>query len=201
MKELRCFEIKELRAQEVDGKRSIAGYAAVFNALSEPLGGGGFREQIAPGAFVRSLKQSDIIALWNHDPSKVLGRVRNKTLELNEDGTGLSFRLDLPNNSWGNDAFEAIRRGDVTGMSFGFNTRVDEWDRGQSPRIRTLKDVDLIEVSPTPFPAYPQTSVAARDTRHPDDVLKEQEAKWAAEEGSPVEEEGSLKNLLAKTIA
>ncbi len=154
--------VTELRAVAGDGQLSIGGYAAVFNRLSVVLWG--FREEIAPGAFAASL-QNDIRALWNHDMAQVLGRTTNQTLRLSEDGTGLAFELDLPDTQMGRDAHTLIARGDVSQMSFGFRLLPDgeEWridDAGQY--IRRLTNIDLMEISPVTFPAYPDTSVDAR---------------------------------------
>lgn len=177
-KELRYF-VAEIRAEGGEERR-VSGYAAVFNKLSEVLYN--FREKIAPGAFKRSLKENDILALWSHNPDIPIGRTSSNTLSLSEDDTGLRFSLDLPDSPWGHSAYTAISRGDVKGVSFGFMVREDEWKRGEEgkPHIRTLKDVDLIEISPTAFPAYPQTSVSARDLQS---VVEEQEARWAIEDG------------------
>jgi len=151
-KEQRFIESTNLEVREEDGKRKIGGYAAVFN---------NFREKIDRGAFKNSLKSKDIVALWSHDSNVVLGRTGNGTLELREDDHGLAFDLDLPNSPWGENAFEAIKRGDVKGVSFGFTVKKEDWDRGENT-IRTLKEIDLIEISPTVFPAYKQTEVDAR---------------------------------------
>lgn len=153
----------ELRAAvDGSGKRTIAGYAAVFNRLSVVLWG--FREEIAPGAFAASL-QNDVRALWNHDTGQVLGRTVNGSLRLEEDGTGLVFELSLPDTQMGRDAYTLIERGDVSQMSFGFRMLPDgeQWridDAGQY--IRRLTAVDLLEVSPVTFPAYTDTSVGVR---------------------------------------
>jgi HK97 family phage prohead protease len=58
---------------------------------------------------------------------------------------------------------ESIKRGDITGMSFGFRIKRQEWDEtDENNPLRTILNVDLIEVSPVVFPAYPQTDVSAR---------------------------------------
>nr|WP_236871308.1 HK97 family phage prohead protease [Brevibacillus laterosporus] len=57
----------------------------------------------------------------------MLGSTKNETLRLYEDDIGLRFELDLPNNTWGKDAYESIQRGDVDGVSFGFHVRKDAW--------------------------------------------------------------------------
>ena len=145
------FEVRELDG----GGMTFTGYAAVFNAPSEPLP---FIERIAPGAFKRSLSaRNDIKLLWNHDTGVVLGSTRAGTLRLEEDNYGLRVSADLPDTQAGRDAAYLIRRGDVDAMSFGFSVPKggDEW---VSDNERVLRSVRLIETSVVPFPAYSQTA-------------------------------------------
>ena len=163
--ERRVISQGEFRAESNGDKRTIGGYAAVFDQLSPEYYG--FREQIAGGAFKSSLK-NDIRALWSHNPDFVLGRTTSGTLQLEEDSTGLKFSLDLPDTSTGRDVFELISRGDVTGMSFGFRVKKESWkfsEKKGEPDVRTLEEVDLIEVSPVAFPWYPTTEVGVREMR------------------------------------
>ncbi len=152
------IEAVEVRGED-GGAPVISGYAAVFNRLSQPLMN--FREQIAPGAFRDGLASGDIRALWQHDTARVLGRTKNGTLKVWEDARGLAFELTPPDTQDGRDALALIARGDVDQMSFGFTVPQggDEWaeDKGGEP-IRTLRAVNLIEVSPVTFPAYLDTS-------------------------------------------
>lgn len=135
----------------------IRGYAAVFNEMSEDLGG--FREVIAPGAF-KDAAAEDVRALWNHDRNLVIGRATAGTLGLMEDERGLLVEITPPESAaW---MVESIKRGDVTQMSFGFQTLRDDWAFQDGGVIRTLELVRLIEVSPVAFPAYPQTEAALR---------------------------------------
>ena len=158
--ERRTFAIERLEVrQDGDEMPTIRGHAAVFNSLSEDLGG--FRERIAPGAFSGSLS-GDVRALFNHDPNYILGRTTSRTLRLVEDQRGLAVEIDPPDTQTTRHIVEAIRRGDVSQMSFGFRTRKDEWERTDDGDIRTLLDVELFDVSPVVFPAYPDTDVAAR---------------------------------------
>jgi len=161
------IEIRATKNDENKNLRTIGGYVTKFNTFSENLG---FfrevREQVAPGAFKKTLKEDDIRAFWNHNSDIILGRSTNGTLKLKEDNTGLAFDLDLPDTTAGRDAFISIERGDVTGMSFGFMVRGEEIDRGEdekAPIIRTLTDIQLFEVSPVIFPAYPDSETEARD--------------------------------------
>lgn len=151
----------EMRATG-DGKKLI-GHAAVFNSLSENLGG--FREKIAPGAFARSIREgADVRALLNHNADFVLGRTKSGTLKLREDSTGLHVEINLPSTEWAAHVRESVRRGDLDQMSFGFRVRPngDRWEKQGDENIRTLLDVDLLDVSVVAFPAYPQTTIQAR---------------------------------------
>jgi HK97 family phage prohead protease len=158
--ERRIMPVGELRVEGDDESRKIVGYAAVFNQLSSELWG--FREKIAPGAFGKTIQESDVRALFNHDPNFVLGRSKAGTLDLAEDEIGLAIEIEPPDTQFANDLITSIDRGDVTQMSFGFRTITDEWQTVEEEQIRTLKEVELFDVSPVTFPAYPQTTVGLR---------------------------------------
>ncbi len=159
--------------------RSIKGYAAVFNSTARI--NDRFQEKIAPGAFAESIAKNDIRALWSHNPDYVIGRNKNGSLKLREDDHGLGFDLAMPDTSWGRDAHTLISGGFVTGVSFGFRVKKESWTKGENgtPHTRTLELVDLIEISPTAFPAYEQTHVASRSS---EEILKEIETEWAFQE-------------------
>lgn len=146
-----------------DGKKYIDGFIP-YNSRSEEMWG--FVEVIAPGAFKRTLNNgTDVYAFWAHDDSKVLGSRKNGTLTFEDRTDGLHFSVELRDTAISDDYFEAVSRGDVKGVSFGFFTEIEEWDQKQEPAIRTLKEVHLLEVSPgVAFPAYPgaQSDAARR---------------------------------------
>jgi len=174
-REIRYFapEKIETRADESGGK-SLAGYAAVYERDSELIWGE-FIERIDPGAFKRTLEAGrDIKAFWNHNSDLVLGSTRAGTLKLECRQDGLWFDLNLPRTTYGADAFESVRRGDVAGVSFGFECRAHKWEKRQGVDVRTLLDVELYEVSPCAMPAYPDTSVAVRSLEQ---TRKEQESQ------------------------
>jgi HK97 family phage prohead protease len=158
--------VANLSLEERDGSPpKIRGHAAVFNQLSEDLGG--FREQISPGAFATAIVEDDVRALFNHDPNFVLGRNRSGTLLMSEDEGGLAVEIDPPDTQWARDLMQSMRRGDISQMSFGF--RVDKggqsWAKTDQGSIRTITKARLFDVSPVTFPAYPQTDVAVRELR------------------------------------
>lgn len=159
--ERRNFSAGELRTiTDDDGLRHIIGYAAVFNSLSEDLGG--FREKIDPGAFANSINSDDVRALWNHDSNYILGRNKSGTLTLAEDQRGLKIDITPPDSQWARDLMTSIERGDVSQMSFGFRTVEQRWEGEYPDETRTLMEVQLFDVSPVTFPAYPDTSIGLR---------------------------------------
>jgi len=162
--ERRCVPITELRTIRAEGESpKIQGYAAVFNSLSEDLGG--FREKISPGAFKAAVAGSDTRALFNHNSDYVLGRKSAGTLNVKEDERGLWFENTPPDTQWARDMLVSIDRGDITQMSFGFRMAEggDTWAETDVGPERTLLNIaELPDVSPVTYPAYTDTKVALR---------------------------------------
>ncbi len=166
-REVRACKGLEIRESKQDGVIGVlAGYAAVFNQRSEVMFD--FVEIVKPGAFKRSLDSGeDVRALAHHQSAGIIGRRSAKTLRVNEDAKGLAIEVDVPDTTVGRDLLTLVKRGDITGMSFGFQTVQDKWSWEQAqgqPKlyVRELLDVDLFEVSAVTWPAYPSTSVEAR---------------------------------------
>jgi hypothetical protein len=165
----------DLRAESQGDEMALVGYAALFNSESKDLGG--FRERIAPGAFTRSLNEgADVKCLKNHNVSELLGRTKNNTLSLEQDDRGLKFRCVLnPESQAHRDLHAAIKRGDMDECSFAFTVPEggDVWDEATDENgvryvRRTLRDVNLLDVSAVTYPAYNTTSVSARAATMPD---------------------------------
>jgi HK97 family phage prohead protease len=163
-KELRSFPSDLKVEKREDGRRTISGYAAVFNCDSQDLGG--FVERISPGAFKEALKTSDTRALFNHDANFVLGRKSAGTLRLKEDERGLFMEIDPPQTQAAKDLMESIKRGDISEQSFAFSVQDDKWSNMDDPDKMTVRTVEkishLFDVSPVTYPAYQDTSVALR---------------------------------------
>ncbi len=163
-------ELRELTTQKIeiredeDGKRTLSGYAVKWEMKSHVLGYfRKFREQFRKGAFTETLSKDDQRFLWSHDTSKVLGRTKNQTLRLFEDNIGLRFELDLPDTTLGDDTYKSIKRGDVDGVSFGFQMISHEIEEPDDDlMLRTVTKAKLLEVSAVAFPAYPDSEVSAR---------------------------------------
>lgn len=161
MRERRLVEF-DLEVREHDDGPTLVGYAAVFNRLSSNLGG--FVEQVAPGAFSKTIQEADVRHLLNHDANVVLGRNRAGTLRLSEDTTGLRYEVDLPKTQAARDLAESVRRGDITGSSFAFRVVGDDGDEWSMTEdefpLRTVKQVQLYDTSTVTYPAYPSTQEA-----------------------------------------
>ncbi len=206
--ERRTFEIRV--ASGYDGP-VLAGYAAVFNSPSEWLG---FREIIAPGAFKRSLETSpDIKALVEHDSSKIIARRSNGSLVVSEDDKGLAVQITPNDTSYAKDLVENVNTGLLDSMSFGFRVVEESWERNGSENVRTLHDVELIEVSIVSDPAYKASEIALRDLNtalaeyderaceHVEDVVEAKPEEHVPEpEQEPVSDGNSRINVLLKKL-
>lgn len=171
----------EVRMEGEGEAPKLTGYAARFGELSQRLGGKyGFKEKIDRGAFAKSIARGDDVrALWSHNPEQILGRTKSGTLRIREDERGLFIEIDPPDTQVGRDATTLIKRGDVTQMSFGFRVIGEKWETVGGEEIRTLTEVDLIEVSPVAFPAYTATEINARSI---DEIAERRNAERQAEQ-------------------
>lgn len=143
---------------EVTDEGVLRGYAAVFDQPTTRQNDFAGSETIARGAFDGVLG-GDVLALVDHDVSKVLGRTGNGTLRLAADDHGLGFEIDLPDTSLARDVRELVRRGDLTGMSF--TAAAGEIERTAGGVIHRSFS-RLIDVSVVTMPAYDGTSVVSR---------------------------------------
>lgn len=158
--ERRYVDDKVLMDYPKGASERMIGHAAVFNKRAELWPG--FFEEIAPGAFTRAIQSPDIYALWNHNPSDVLGNSGAGTLFLSEDETGLRYEIIPPDTNLGRDLRVLIKRGDVRKSSFGFNVVDEDIQHEGRTVIRKIKDVKLFDVSPVTYPAYKETDVHVR---------------------------------------
>jgi HK97 family phage prohead protease len=159
--ERRTFTIKNVEARQAeDGTMRLSGYAAVFNDDSVPLP---FIERIAPGAFRKTLTETpDVRLLINHE-GLPLARTKNGTLRLAEDETGLYMDADLPDTQAARDLYTLVERGDVDQMSFAFRVIRQKWNEGRTERTLTELSLADGDVSVVTYPAYPTTTVEARE--------------------------------------
>ncbi len=150
---------RPLSLRAADDGQTIGGYAALFNSEAEIAGY--FREVVLPGAFNGQLT-GDVRALIDHDSGRVIGRTKAGSLRLTQDDKGLGVEIDLPETTDARDLATLIERGDISGMSFGFEVTKQEWDETGDMPLRQIIKVELFEVSVVAFPAYPDTTIAKR---------------------------------------
>lgn len=170
------FRTAEFKTREEDGEPIIEGYFAVFN--SDYNIAPGMSESVDPGAFDNTL-DNDIRALVNHDTTLVLGRTAAETLELKTDEKGLFGRIRVnTNDTDAMNLYERVKRGDVSGCSFGFNIKDEETELRDDDEVHwNIKDVELFEVSCCTFPAYEDTNITAR-MKQKEDLEKRTAEAW-----------------------
>lgn len=157
---------------------TITGLAAVYESRTNI--GNLFYEVIERGAFDET-DFTDVLFFVNHDLTKIpLARSRrnngNSTMQLKVDERGLNIEtnLDVENNTDARSLYSAIKRGDITGMSFLFSVKEDAWEEldAKIPTRRIKRISRVREVSAVNFPAYEATEISARETRSSDGDLK-----------------------------
>lgn len=160
------FEVTRAWDDDEDRTR-LEGYAAVFNeptVIATRMGE--FQEQIAPGAFKRTIDQKGprgIRLQFDHGRHALIGQIPLGVIdEIVEDQRGLFVRATLTENWLIQPVRDAIRDGAVSGMSFRFRVIRESVDSDQDPELRMVEEVELYEVGPVVWPAYEQTTVGVR---------------------------------------
>ena len=159
----------EIRAEndEKNGDH-ITGRPIVYDSKTDL---GWFDEIIERGALDKA-NLKDVRFLVNHDTSMIpLARSRNNNenstmqMTVDKDGMGIRVNLDTENNTDARNLYSAIKRGDISGMSFMFTIDGEEWENLDSAHpTRHIKSIgQVFEVSAVTFPAYEATELAARD--------------------------------------
>ena len=167
-KEVRSLEF-EIRAEETGSENRAGRLTGTPIVFSQQTDLGWIREVIEPGA-LDNTDLKDVRFLVGHDTTMIpLARSRNNnensTMQMTVGDNGMDIRVDLDteNNAEAKALYSAVKRGDMSGMSFMFIVESDSWDDIESdyPKrtIRSIKTV--MEVSAVAFPAYPQTTIQA----------------------------------------
>jgi HK97 family phage prohead protease len=145
-----------------DGEPIVEGYASAFDVIYDVADWrGSYKERVASGTFARAIRErADVKLLINHEDLP-LARTKSGTLKLWEDQIGLGYRAPLdPSDPDVQRLVPKLERTDVAESSFSFNTVQQDWDLDAN--LRTLRDVDLFDVSIVTWPANPSTSAGLR---------------------------------------
>lgn len=176
--EQRYLQMHDIKTREADNENPhVDGYFAVFGDVYEVWPG--VTESIAPGAFTDSVSQ-DVRALYNHNTDVVLGRASAGTLHLKQDDRGLWGDIEINrDDTEAMNVYRRIKRGDITGCSFGFEIESERYDQHEDGSVHyTIEKVNpLYEVSPCVFPAYEATRISARG-RNLDEIKKRSLQAW-----------------------
>lgn len=157
----------EARATD-EGAPVLDGYGSVFNQSATIGMFFQYDEDVAPGAWAKTIKEGDIRSMFNHDEGWLLGRTKSGSLRLSEDKTGLRYEVDInPDDTNAMSVYRKVERGDVDGSSVWFRVIREEWeeptdDNGLERPKRRILEASLFETGPVVFPAFEQTTVDAR---------------------------------------
>ena len=161
--EKRTIAYSNLEVSAEGNGNTLVGYAALFDSPSEPMP---FIEYVKRGAFSKTLNDgADVRLLIDHE-GVPLARSKSGTLALEEDERGLRVEAELdPMNPDAARIMSAMKRGDLSQMSFAFRTIKDNWNTDRS--VRELREVQLFDVSVVTFPAYEETVAELRKLNEP----------------------------------
>jgi HK97 family phage major capsid protein len=154
------MEKRNYNVRATDKPLIVEGLAVVFGERADL---GGCHETIAPGA-LDVVDLNDVVLLTNHDGAGVPLARSPKTLSLSVTDAGLAMRAELPDTEQGRAVYEAVRRGDLSQMSFAFDIGESDFDR--DTQTRTITAISKVyEISIVNFAAYKETHVQARNAQ------------------------------------
>ncbi|MGX7091557.1 HK97 family phage prohead protease [Hutsoniella sourekii] len=168
MKEIRLAEIEANITHQKDTdnrseERVLVGSPILYDTPTEIfVGSSSYTEIIERGA-LDGVNLNDTRLLYNHDTNKIPLARTPKTMQLSVDEAGLHMIATLADTEEARSVWTAVKRGDLSGMSFSFTVSSDGHTYDSKTNIRRIHKIDkLYEISVVPFPAYPTTSVEAR---------------------------------------
>lgn len=185
----------EIRKLE-NNKLHIRGYVNITDKASRVICENGikFTERVEPKCFKRALsKADDVLFLLNHDMDKKLGSLKDGNLVLKEDNIGLYLDAEVESEELAN----IYNDGGFSGFSYGFKTLDDVLEDRNGAKIRTLKDIDLVEVSildNSETPAYYGTIVTSIEKRSLEKEIRNFVADELEETEEPIEDNSKEDN-------
>lgn len=148
------FRTFAFKASKVGDDGRFSGYGSVFGVVDS------YAEVVAKGAFAESLGEiaatgRTLPALWNHNSNEPIGGYS----ELAEDDHGLRVDGFLLREevTRAREVHALMKAGVISGLSIGYYVRESSYD--EKTGIRTLKKIDLVEVSPVTFPANDEARI------------------------------------------
>ena len=188
-KEMRAFNFEVRAEQNEQHGTFITGTPIVFDEATDM---GWYEERIDKDA-LNECDLKDVRFLIGHNTSMIpLARSRNNnensTMQMTVTERGMEIRVDLDteNNAEAKALYSAVKRGDMSGMSFMFAVDSDSWEDIDTdyPKRTIMSIRKVYEVSAVAFPAYPQTDIQAASEGETLDSVRAslESARKAAEE-------------------
>lgn len=166
--EVRAYDF-EIRAKEDEEHGTyLEGQPIVYESKTDL----GYYDEIIETGALKNTNLKDVRFLVNHDLNMIpLARSRNNTknstmqMTVNNKGMNIRVNLDIEGNAKAKELYSAVKRGDISGMSFAFYIDDEEWEDLQTDHpTRRIKSIsEIFEVSAVTFPAYEETRISARD--------------------------------------
>lgn len=173
--EYRSTKSLEFKPPCDDGEEAateLLGYASTYD---QPYEVDGMVETISRGAFSKTLEgKPDVFALISHDPSRVVARTSNGTLQLFADERGLRTIIKPINTQDGRDLVTLVETGTLDAMSFGFIVKDDKIEMREGRIHRAILEVELHEVSVVAFPANANAKISVRCKEQMTQLLAQQ---------------------------
>jgi uncharacterized protein len=171
----RRFFSDTVEVREEEGNQYFEGYAVRFNSVTDL---GYFSEEVAATAF-DGVMGDDVRGLFNHDPDVVLGRTASGTMQVSKDEKGVKYRISYnPEDPDHKRVMEKVKRGDVSQSSFAFSISDESWSKRDGKEHRVIEKIKRwYDVAPVTYPAYADTTVAARSIESMNEAQRLEEEK------------------------
>lgn len=168
--EIRSYDFDVRAKEDEEHGTYLEGQPIVYNSRTDL----GLYDEIIEVGALKNTNLKDVRFLVNHDFSMIpLARSRNNTknstmqMTVNDDGMSIRVNLDVEGNAKAKELYSAVKRGDISGMSFAFYIDKEEWEdlKTEHPTRRIKSISEIFEVSAVTFPAYEDTNISARNDK------------------------------------
>lgn len=152
------YEIRYCEVRVSDSERTIEGTIVRFD--DEANIAGVFRERITAGAFEF---RSDMFLNAQHDRAKPLAKLnstKEASFSIRQSTAGYEIRARIARTTIGDDALYNVRNGLLNGFSVEMKVHDEDWREDAS--LRVINRATMVGVALVDRPAYPQSSVEAR---------------------------------------
>lgn len=168
--EIRSYDFDVRAKEDEEHGTYLEGQPIVYNSRTDL----GLYDEIIEVGALKNTNLKDVRFLVNHDFNMIpLARSRNNTknstmqMTVNDEGMSIRVNLDVEGNAKAKELYSAVKRGDISGMSFAFYIDKEEWEdlKTEHPTRRIKSISEIFEVSAVTFPAYEDTNISARNDK------------------------------------